>query len=115
MAKRQTKQSSKASAEIAAKPKKMTPYEVHMIALKNQYAFYTAIVTTKLPILLGGAFGPFHPPGLKSSGFWAMAHEARTDWSMLLGAFFLLLVGSGPWSVDARRARRLPASGGISR
>jgi uncharacterized membrane protein YphA (DoxX/SURF4 family) len=50
-----------------------------------------AIGTTKVAILL-------------KSGFWAMAHEARTDWSMLLGCLFLLLVGAGPWSLDARLA-----------
>jgi putative oxidoreductase len=52
-----------------------------------------AILTTKLPLLA-------------KEGFWAMAHEARTDWSMLLGALFLLLVGAGPWSADAALARR---------
>ena len=35
-----------------------------------------------------------------------MAHEARTDWSMLLGALFLLIVGAGVWSVDAGLAQR---------
>jgi uncharacterized membrane protein YphA (DoxX/SURF4 family) len=39
---------------------------------------------------------------LIKSGFWAMAHEARTDWAMLLGSLFLLIVGSGPWSLDAQ-------------
>ena len=34
-------------------------------------------------------------------GFWKMAHEARTDWSMLLGSLFLLIVGAGLWSLDA--------------
>jgi putative oxidoreductase len=48
-----------------------------------------AIWTTKIPILL-------------QSGFWSMAHEARTDWSMLLGSVFLLLVGAGSWSLDAK-------------
>jgi len=48
-----------------------------------------ALATTKLPILM-------------ESGFWEMAHEARTDWSMLLGSLFLLIVGAGPWSLDAR-------------
>jgi len=48
-----------------------------------------AIATTKIPILM-------------KSGFWAMAHEARTDYAMLLGSFFLLLVGSGRVSLDAR-------------
>jgi len=50
-----------------------------------------AIATTKIPILL-------------NKGFWAMAHEARTDWSMLLGAIFLLIVGAGTWSVDHLRS-----------
>lgn len=52
-----------------------------------------AIATTKLPML-------------GTSGFWATAHEARTDWSMLLGAIFLLIVGGGSWSLDARLMRR---------
>jgi putative oxidoreductase len=29
-----------------------------------------------------------------------MLHEARTDFSMLLGLIFLLVVGAGSWSVD---------------
>jgi len=40
-----------------------------------------------------------------TKGFWAMAHEARTDFSMLLGALFLLIVGAGRWSLDWRIAR----------
>lgn len=55
-----------------------------------------AIVTTKIPILL-------------DRGFWAMAHESRTDWSMLLGSIFLLIEGAGPRSLDAAWMRRLGA------
>jgi uncharacterized membrane protein YphA (DoxX/SURF4 family) len=33
-----------------------------------------------------------------------MLHEARTDFSMVLGLLFLLIEGAGPWSVDARLA-----------
>ena len=54
-----------------------------------------AITTTKIPILL-------------KDGLWKMAHEARTDWSMLLGALFLLLVGAGAWSLDACLSRAAP-------
>ena len=36
----------------------------------------------------------------KASGFWAMAHETRTDFAMLLGCLFLLAVGAGPISID---------------
>lgn len=32
----------------------------------------------------------------------AMAHEARTDWCMLLGSVFLMLAGAGAWSIDAK-------------
>lgn len=53
----------------------------------------TAIATTKIPIL-------------RDQGFWKMAHEARTDWSMLLGSIFLLIVGAGPWSLDAYWTRK---------
>jgi uncharacterized membrane protein YphA (DoxX/SURF4 family) len=52
-----------------------------------------ALITTKLPILL-------------EKGFWAAAHESRTDWSMLLGLIFLLIVGSGRWSLDEFRSHR---------
>ena len=51
-----------------------------------------AISTTKIPILL-------------EKGFWAMAHEARTDLSMLLGSLFLLIVGGGSWSLDGMKAK----------
>ena len=61
-----------------------------------------ALVSTKLPILLGQGFWGFSLMNLPSYGFWTMAHESRTDLSMLLGALFLLAVGAGPWSLDAR-------------
>ncbi len=47
-----------------------------------------AISSTKIPMLL-------------HNGFWAMAHESRVDFSMLLGCIFFLIIGSGGWSVDA--------------
>ncbi len=52
-----------------------------------------AIATTKIPMWVG-------------KGFWAMAHEARTDYCMLLGLIFLLFSGAGPWSVDRVLAPR---------
>jgi len=61
----------------------------------------TAIVTTKLPILLGQDLWGFHVRELSTHGFWSMAHEMRTDFAMLLGSLFLLVVGGGKWSMDA--------------
>src|SRR5665213_210978 len=50
-----------------------------------------AIVSTKIAILM-------------KNGFWPMEAEARTDYSMLLGLIFLLLVGAGSLSFDAKIA-----------
>lgn len=52
-----------------------------------------AIATTKIPML-------------STSGFWATMHEARTDFCMLLGLIFLLIVGSGSLSFDDLLSRQ---------
>jgi len=52
-----------------------------------------AIATTKIPML-------------PKSGFWGTMHEARTDFCMLLGLIFLLMVGSGTLSFDERFSRQ---------
>jgi uncharacterized membrane protein YphA (DoxX/SURF4 family) len=46
-----------------------------------------AIAITKIPMFL-------------KQGFWAAAHEARTDYAMFLGLLFLLIVGGGRYSLD---------------
>ena len=48
-----------------------------------------AIATTKVPML-------------SKTGFWGAMHEARTDFCMFLGLVFLIAVGSGWLSFDAR-------------
>ena len=53
-----------------------------------------AIATTKLPIF-------------QKSGFWTMAHDARTDVSMLLCGTFLVLVGAGELSLDGKLGPRI--------
>jgi putative oxidoreductase len=49
-----------------------------------------AIATTKIPMLA-------------KTSVWAMLHEARVDFSMVLGLVFLLITGAGTLSMDARR------------
>ena len=61
-----------------------------------------AILSTKIPILLGHGFWTFTLAKLPSYGFLSMMHEARTDFCMFLGLLFLLLVGGGRCSLDAR-------------
>ena len=51
-----------------------------------------AIVTTKIPML-------------SKAGFWGTMHEARTDFCMFLGLLFLIAVGSGRLSLDAKLRR----------
>lgn len=60
-----------------------------------------AFTSTKIPILIGHGFWGFADPA-KRTGFLGMAHEARTDIAMLLGCAFLLVVGAGTLSLDAR-------------
>ena len=64
-----------------------------------------AILSTKVPILLGNGYGPFHLASLNRYGFWSMASEARTDFSMLMGLFFLLAAGPGSLSFQRRQSR----------
>jgi putative oxidoreductase len=64
-----------------------------------------AILSTKIPILLGYGYWMFSLPKANSYGFWSMAHEARTDFSMILGSMFLLIVGAGSLSSDALISR----------
>jgi putative oxidoreductase len=49
----------------------------------------TAFVTTKWPILI-------------DKGFWAMAHEYRTDFAMTLLLIYLFIYGAGKWSFDLK-------------
>ena len=51
----------------------------------------TAIATTKVPELFRA-----------SQGFWYMVSDGRTDFAMFCSLVFLILVGGGAWSLDAR-------------
>ena len=56
----------------------------------------TAIATTKIPEL-----------SRPNQGFWFMVSDARTDFAMLCSLLFLIAMGAGSLSLDARRARSL--------
>jgi putative oxidoreductase len=55
----------------------------------------TAIATTKIPELTHAG-----------QGFRYMVSDARTDFAMLMSLLFLLMAGSGRWSVDAQFEKR---------
>jgi putative oxidoreductase len=65
-----------------------------------------AIISTKLPVLVGHDVGMFHlPADMKRFGFWSVMHESRADLTMLLGCIYLAIVGGGKWSLDDRLTR----------
>lgn len=68
-----------------------------------------AIISTKIPMLLGHNLWRFVAPK-PPYGIWPMLHEARVDFSMVLGLVFILIVGPGRWSFDwsHKRLERLP-------
>jgi len=53
------------------------------------FVMIVAFVTTKYPIFI-------------DKGFWAMAHEYRTDFAMTLLLVFLLIYGGGKHSLDLK-------------
>ena len=59
-----------------------------------------ALGITKVPLLWGHA--PLYP---KEGGFGDFFHEGRLEVAMLCGSVFLLIVGAGSLSVDARMRR----------
>jgi uncharacterized membrane protein YphA (DoxX/SURF4 family) len=67
--------------------------------------FITRLAAIPLLIDISVAIATTKIPMLSRVGFWSTVHEARTDYCMLLGLVFLLLVGSGPLSIDARVRR----------
>ncbi len=66
-----------------------------------------AIVSTKIPMGIGSGYWLFADLAANKIGFWSMLHESRTDFAMLTGSLFLLIVGAVPLSLDAKLDRFL--------
>jgi len=65
-----------------------------MAAVPLLIVISTAIATTKIPELFRA-----------SRGFWFTVSDARTDFAMLCSLIFLIIVGGGLWSLEARGRR----------
>jgi putative oxidoreductase len=78
-----------------------------LIALPFVVEMLVAMLTTKPRLFLGTSPLPL-PPVPPQIGTWAVLHEIRSEWAQLITCAFLLVVGPGPWSLDARlrRSRR---------
>ena len=77
---------------------------VRLAAVPLVIDMLVAIATTKLPLLVGP--GPEPVSAMPKIGFWAFAYQSRLDITMLMGCAFLVSVGAGMWSLDAKLARR---------
>jgi putative oxidoreductase len=64
-------------------------YVVRLSVLPLITIMFVAIVATKVP-------------QLSEKGLWETLHASRTDFSMLMGCLFLLVMGAGSWSADNR-------------
>lgn len=62
---------------------------IRVAAIPQIIMMLTALATTKLPVLA-------------EKGLLTFSHEARTDLLMLIGLVFLLIKGSGAFSIDRR-------------
>ena len=66
-----------------------------------------AMLSTKIPVLLGQGFWGFSLKELPRYGFLSMLHDARNDLCLIFGLIFLAIEGGGRWSVDKAILRRL--------
>ena len=82
------------AVEIAAGGALVLGFYAGDAALLLLIVILTAIVTTKVPILLGHPLGRFAPARLEHYGVLSFIHEARTDLAMLFGLVAVLLDSS---------------------
>lgn len=68
------------------------------------FGFFTRWAAIPLLAVISVAIATTKVPILTKAGWWSMLHEARVDFSMLLGLIFLLLAGAGSLSVDCLRS-----------
>jgi len=76
-----------------------------LIAVPFIMEMLVAMASTKISLFFGTSPLP-PPPSPPLFGFWAVLHEIRSEYAQLLTVLFLLIAGSGAWSVDALLARK---------
>jgi len=89
----------------------LTGLMTRLIAVPFIIEMIVAMLSTKIPMYLGTSPLPL-PPVPPQIGFWAVLHEIRSEFAQLFSCAFLLLVGPGPWSLDALLAKRRIGSSG---
>lgn len=78
-----------ASFEIICGTLVLTGFLTRIASIPLLIIMFTALITTKIPILL-------------EKGFWQMAHDSRTDFAMTMLLVFLIIFGAGRFSADEK-------------
>ena len=74
-----------------------------LVAIGFSIEMVVAMLTTKISLYLGTSPLPL-PAAPPKVGIWAVLHETRSDWAQLVCCVFLIVVGAGAMSLDARRS-----------
>jgi putative oxidoreductase len=74
------------------------------VAIPFVIEMMVATLSTKIALYLGTSPLPL-PPVPPLVGFWAVMHETRSEYAQFLTSLFLMIVGPGLWSLDARLRR----------
>lgn len=69
-------------------------FVVRLSSIPLLIIMFTAIVSTKIPILM-------------QDGFWVMAHASRTDFAMTMLLIYLIIYGAGKLSLDSFMRKKL--------
>ena len=101
-----------AGFEIVGGALLITGLITRLVAIPFVIEMIVAILSTKIALYLGTSPLPL-PPAPPVVGLWAVLHESRSDYAQLLTSLFLVIVGPGLWSLDARlrHARERIATG----
>jgi putative oxidoreductase len=93
------------SLEIVGGLLLLTGLMTRLIAIPFIIEMIVAILSTKIALYLGTSPLPL-PPSPPQIGIWAVLHEVRSEYAQLLTTAFLLINGSGKWSLDALLLRK---------
>lgn len=72
----------------------------NLFALLFAAEMVVAFLTTKVSMLFGTSPLPL-PPVPPQTGFWAVVHESRDDYTLFLAMIFLMIVGPGKLALDS--------------
>jgi len=71
-----------------------------LCGLAISLGFLTRLAVIPTIIIMLVAFATTKSQVFYDKGFWELMHGSRTDWAMLLCSLYLLIHGSGKWSLD---------------